>query len=452
MTIAYTFGCKMRRLKSIAFIFLFAIQLWADEIYFPPIAENTWGTVPPESLGWNLTKIQQLYDFLEQQNTKAFIVLKDGKIVLEKYFGTFTQDSVWYWASAGKKITAFLVGKAQEEGFLSISDRTSKYLGTGWTKCPKEKEDKITIRHQLTMTTGLDDGVPDNHCTIDTCLIYKADAGTRWAYHNAPYTLLEKVLTKATNLPINIYTRQKLGSKAGINGFWFTIGYDNVFFSKPRDMARFGLLFLNDCIWGNDTLLKDRHYFNEMVNTSQPLNNSYGYLWWLNGKSSFMVPTLQFVFPGPLFPDAPMDMITGLGKNGQIVSVSKSLGLVVVRMGDKPNDDGEIPFKLCNQIWQKLNEVMSKVNSVKEDEQKVLSITTNPASDYIEIHILNNRLQPIVQNNETISIYNTLGECVEIEPLHLMNSSYRMNIKHLPMGLYFVQIGTYRGKFLKICR
>ncbi|MEZ5069123.1 MAG: hypothetical protein R2847_11860 [Bacteroidia bacterium] len=38
------------------------------------------------------------------------------------------------------------------------------------------------------MTSGLDDGVPDNHCTYDSCLVYLADAGTRWAYHNAPYT------------------------------------------------------------------------------------------------------------------------------------------------------------------------------------------------------------------------------------------------------------------------
>ena len=60
-------------------------------------------------------------------------MLKDGKIAIEKYFGTFTKDSLWYWASAGKTLTAFLVGQAQENGLLSISDSTSKYLGSGWT-------------------------------------------------------------------------------------------------------------------------------------------------------------------------------------------------------------------------------------------------------------------------------------------------------------------------------
>jgi CubicO group peptidase (beta-lactamase class C family) len=52
-----------------------------------------------------------------------------GKLFLEKYFGSFTKDSIWYWASAGKTITSFLVGKAQEENFLSIDDPSSKFQG-----------------------------------------------------------------------------------------------------------------------------------------------------------------------------------------------------------------------------------------------------------------------------------------------------------------------------------
>jgi CubicO group peptidase (beta-lactamase class C family) len=427
--------------KIFVLFFLFAFQLWADEIYFPPIDGKSWETISLETLGWNVTKVNNLYDFLEANNTKAFIVLKNGKIVLEKYFGTFTQDSLWYWASAGKTITAFLVGKAQEEGYLNINDRTSKYLGEGWTKCTKEQEDKITIRHQLTMTTGLDDGVPDNHCTIDTCLVYKADAGTRWAYHNAPYTLLEKVLSTATKLPINVYTQQKLGSKTGINGFFYTIGYDNVFFSKARSMARFGLLFLNDCIWDKDTLLKDRNYFIEMVNTSQPLNKSYGYLWWLNGKSSFMVPSLQIVFPGPLFPDAPMDVIAGLGKNGQIVCVSKSLGLVVVRMGEKPDDDGEVSINLCNQIWEKLNDIMGNANSISEYEQKRVTVFPNPATNKL---FLSGR----ADNSYEYEISNIFGQVVQKGTI----DNGTIDIANLPRGLYFLKIGNSFQKFIVLDR
>ena len=181
-----------------------------------------------------------MYDLLEDSNTKVFIMLKDGKIVLEKYFGTFVQDSVWYWASAGKSLTSFLVGLAQEEGFLTISDTTASYLGDGWTACTAEEEEKITIRHQLTMTSGLDDYVPEPFCTLDTCLQYKADAGTRWAYHNGPYTLLDDVMEAATGQTLNSYFNQKVRIPTGITGIFLPSGYNNVFYSKPRSMARYG--------------------------------------------------------------------------------------------------------------------------------------------------------------------------------------------------------------------
>ena len=351
--------------------------------YFPPLNPAAqWDTISPVSLGWCTDKIAPLYSFLQQENTKGFLVLKDGKIALEKYFGTFTRDSLWYWASAGKTITSFLVGRAQEDGYLSIADKSSKYLGQGWTNCTAFQEEKITIRNQLTMTSGLDDGVPDNHCTLDTCLNYLADAGTRWAYHNAPYTLLEKVLVNSTGQPINTLMQNKLKAQTGMNGWWLTVDYDNVFFSTVRSMARFGLLIQHNGVWNTDTLLHDTAYMHQMVNTSQLLNLSYGYLWWLNGKSSYMLPTVQIIFPGFIAPNAPADMVSGLGKNGQIVSLSKSKGLVVVRMGNQPTSPGsEIPNQLIDQIWQKLNEVICNSSSIPDANPQTsrLLIYPNPA-------------------------------------------------------------------------
>lgn len=363
----------------------------AQSLYFPPLTGDTWETVSPESLGWCTDSIETLYDLLADENTKAFIVLKDGKIVLEKYFGTFVQDSLWYWASAGKTITAFLAGIAQQEGYLQIEDPTSLYLGDGWTNCTIEQENNITIWNQLTMTSGLDDGVPDNHCTIDTCLIYLAEPGTRWAYHNAPYTLLDPVLENATGTDLNIYTYQKLKLKTGMDGFWLPLDYNNVYFSTARSMARFGLIIQNDGAWNTDVLMNDADYFNQMINTSQELNKSYGYLWWLNGKESFMLPGLQLVFPGSYAPDAPDDMIAGLGKNGQMVSISEALGIVMVRMGNAPESYGDVPAVLCNDIWKKLNAIMCSATSNDEISIDVeVQLYPIPASNYFILEIPEN--------------------------------------------------------------
>jgi CubicO group peptidase (beta-lactamase class C family) len=328
-------------------------------LYFPPTTGTTWETTTPASLGWNETELNNLYTYLQQKNTRAFIILKNGKIVAEKYFGTFTADSNWYWASAGKTMTGMLVGIAQTEGLLNINEKTSKFLGTGWTSLPKLKEDLITIKNQLTMTTGLDDNVqPDNDCTLPACLQYKADAGTRWSYHNAPYTLLDKVVESASGKTYNAYFQEKIRDRIGMNGIWIKTGYNNVYFSTPRSMARFGLLMLNKGKWDQTTILSDTTYFNAQTKTSQSFNLSYGYLTWLNGKASYMLPTLQVVFPGMMVPNAPTDMFSALGKNDQKMYVVPSQQLVVIRMGDAAGNVQLALSSFDNELWGYLKAVI----------------------------------------------------------------------------------------------
>ncbi|WP_298221683.1 serine hydrolase [Flavobacterium sp.] len=408
-------------------ILLLNLNIRAQSLYYPPVDNNaTWETTDPASLGWCPERINNLYTFLEQENTKGFIILKDGKIVLEHYFGTFTAQSLWYWASAGKTITSFLVGKAQEENLLSINNKTSTYLGEGWTNCTLAQENNISVRNQLTMTTGLDDGVTDNHCTTNTCLSYLADSGTRWAYHNAPYTLLEGVLENATGQTINNYTQSKLKTPTGMNGFWTTIDYDNVYFSNVRSMARFGLLIQGQGVWNGTSLMNDTAYFNAMLNTSQDLNKSYGYLWWLNGKQSFMVPTSQIVFPGSYAPDAPADMFAAIGKNGQIASIAPSKGLVVIRMGDAP-DSSEVPFILCNQIWQYINNFDCNL-AVNENASEPISIYPNPAHHTIQIaHLSDEKYE--------VKIFNFIGKLM----LEKSNEN-AIDISNLARGIYFIKV------------
>jgi CubicO group peptidase (beta-lactamase class C family) len=329
----------------------------AQTLYFPPVTGDAWETLSPLSLRWSKAAIDSLYDYLEQENTKAFILLKDGKIVLEKYFGAHAKDSLWYWASAGKSLAAFLIGVAQQEKYLSITDPVSQYLGRGWTSATPEQESKITIRHQLTMTSGLNEGSGIGPCTDDTCLTHKADAGARWAYHNAPYTLLDSVLRRASGKTLSDMVRLKLRSKTGVTGAFHSEGYNKIFFSTARSMARFGLLILGRGSWDGKPVLSDTAFFDQMVNTSQPFNKSYGYLWWLNGKASYMQPQAQKVFDGALFPDAPDDVIAALGANGQIIHVSPSRRMVVVRMGSASGvkEGAASSSSLSNRIWQFIN-------------------------------------------------------------------------------------------------
>ena len=331
----------------------------AETLYFPPLNSTAWESTPPSSLGWNETQLNDLYTYLQQKDTRAFLVLKNGKIAVEKYFGSFTRDSIWYWASAGKTMTAFLVGIAAKGGLLNIDDRTSQYLGQGWTSLPADKENLITIRNQITMTTGLDDAVsPDNDCTDPSCLQYKADAGTRWAYHNAPYTLLDKVVENASGKTYNAFFQEKIRDLIGMDGLWVKNGYNNVYYSTPRSMARFGLLLLNKGKWNSTVILNDTGYFNAQVHSSQNLNPSYGYLTWLNGKTGYMLPSSQYLFSGPLIPNAPADAFAALGKNDQKIYVVPSQKLVVIRMGNTAGNVQLAASSFDNELWGKLKTVI----------------------------------------------------------------------------------------------
>jgi CubicO group peptidase (beta-lactamase class C family) len=362
------------------------------QIYFPPNTGNTWATITPAELGWCEDQIPELLTFLESNNTKAFIVLKNGKIVIENYFGTFTQDSLWYWASAGKTLTSYLVGIAQQNGQLSINDLSSSYLGTGWTSCTAAQENNITVRNQLTMTSGLDDGVADPYCTDPNCLVYSADAGTRWAYHNGPYTLLDGVLEGATGQTLNGLVFSALKQPTGMDGFFFQSGYNNVYLSTARSMARFGILMQNGGNWNGNQLMTNANYFQEMITPSQNLNNSYGYLWWLNGQSSYMIPQTQIVIPGMMFPNAPSDVYAAMGRDGQFLNVSPSEGLVFIRMGNAP-DNSLVPFLLNDQIWEKLNYVICTSVDEESDEnfwlnQTATSVRINWPGKAFECEIL----------------------------------------------------------------
>lgn len=326
-----------------------------EAIYYPPIGSNTWDTKTPESLNWNTANIQPLYDYLELKHSKSFIVLHNGKIVLEKYFGTHTSTSPWYWASAGKTLTSTVTGIAEQEGFLNINNKVSDYLGSGWTSAPLAKENLITCKHLLTMTSGLNDALGDN---VDPAnLQYVADAGTRWAYHNV-YVKLQDVVANATGQTWNAYFNTKLRDKIGMSGTWIQDGDLSVYWSTTRSMARFGLLAFANGKWENNQIINPT-YFNNATHTSQNINLAYGYLWWINGESSYHMPQTQLTFNGSLMPNAPTDMYCALGKNDQKIYVVPSKKLVIIRMGDAADEANWAMSGFDNELWGKINLVIN---------------------------------------------------------------------------------------------
>jgi CubicO group peptidase (beta-lactamase class C family) len=327
-----------------------------DSMYFPSTTSNEWETKSISSLNWNNNAVQPLKDFLIQKNTKSFMILVNGRIVMEEYFSGHTAFNEWEWNSAGKTLVATTTGIAQQEGFLNINNKASDYLETDWTNMPLIKENLITVRHLLTMTSGIDD---TKQLVTKSNLTYVADAGTRWAYGNVFQKLMD-VVAQASNQDFETYFNRGLKNKIGMDGFWNNGLIFKIYHSNTRSMARFGLLALNNGKWNNEQIINES-FFNESINSSQNINASYGYFWWLNGKTNFMIPGEQTVYQGSLVPNAPVGMYAAMGANDQRIYVVPSKKMVVIRMGDA-SDPANPNFAVSgfdNELWAKINAVVN---------------------------------------------------------------------------------------------
>jgi CubicO group peptidase (beta-lactamase class C family) len=321
-------------------------------MYFPPLATDDWETISPAALGWDTTALNTALTFAGQQQSTGVVILWRGRIVVERYWSGWTPTKDSIIASAGKSVTSFLIGQLQEQGRLDLAQPASAYLGAGWSRSPTS-EARITVRHLLTMSSGLDDS-----------LRFVREPGVQFYYNNPAYYQTFELITRATGQTMNAATSALLWSRIGMRTASWRFNVDTgepgfIMSCSTRDMARFGLLVQNRGRWNTQVVLGDTAYLSASINSSQTSNPSYGYLWWLNGKASYRTPG-PYLLPnvnGTLIPSAPRDLVAALGKGDKKIYVIPSLELVVVRHGNEADAAGGNPLAISafdEQFWQRL--------------------------------------------------------------------------------------------------
>ncbi len=341
-------------------------------LYFPP-EDGDWQTAEPGAVGWNAGRLNDALEFAGAHHSSGMVILHRGRILAERhwdldpprrtglrlnryYFARVGTDAAGHViedvASTQKSVVSLLTGIAQEQGLLAISDPVHKHLGVGWSKAPPEQEAAITIRHLLTMTSGLDDQ-----------LGFVAPPGNRWRYNSTAYAQILQAIAAASALEPNELTQTWLTGPIGMNDSkWIKrarpeeagdaiVKNGMGFATTARDLARFGLLVLAEGTWDGQPVLGDRAYLQAALSPSQSLNPSYGYLWWLNGQSAVMRAGRRLQ-PRSLNPQAPADLVGAHGAMGRRVFVVPSLELVVTRIGDTPGAAGEESFD--ERLWELL--------------------------------------------------------------------------------------------------
>jgi CubicO group peptidase (beta-lactamase class C family) len=319
----------------------------------PDVASRPWpdgDRLPAEPLpaGVDSVKLARAVDSAFQGNgyrphrTLGVVVVYRGRIVAEQYargWGVHTQYRTW---STGKSIASALIGILVGQGRL----RPAAAAPIPEWRHPLDPRRAITIEHLLHMSSGLRSDGNRTPLGYWGGIDIAADAaaaplerapGTRWKYSNYDSILLLRAARAVLgDEAYGAFPRRALLDRIGMHHtFPETDAFGNYImssqvYSTPRDLARFGLLYLNDGMWSGLRILPEGWvaYSTRPAPTHHPATGAsgwgYGAQWWLLGTDSRVPP----------------DAYSSAGRRGQFVTVVPSRGLVVVRTGLDPEPSG----------------------------------------------------------------------------------------------------------------
>lgn len=284
-------------------------------------------------------------DLAMADRSTGVLVSRTGDILAERYASGWGPDRSREVASVAKSLLAVVVAMAVEAGAFSGFDQPAADFIPAWRT---DARAAITLRHLMSMTSGLDDrglalrGVTGDQFAINAAAPLRAAPGERWAYNTAAYHLLFHVLERATGESVEAWSRPRLFDPLGMGDTRWTSSQGvgaagpvtNYYsaLSTARDLARFGELLLGEGVVNGRRLIGAER-LRELIRPSQALNPSYGLLWWSNA-----LPGADAFGQGDRrrFPSAPADTVAALGAGGQLLLIVPSRRLIVVRQGDDP--------------------------------------------------------------------------------------------------------------------
>jgi CubicO group peptidase (beta-lactamase class C family) len=304
--------------------------------------------------------------YLELNRIAGLLVLKDGRIALERYRFGNTERTHWMSMSIAKSITSTLVGAAIRQGYIrSLSDSVTHYVpalaGSGYAG--------VTVRDVLMMASGVRwnetysdptsdrrrlleaqiSQVPGSALALMKSLPRAAEPGTRNNYNTGETQVVAEVLRAAVGRPLATYLADRIWSRFGMetDGSWWLGSPDGVeiggsgFSATLRDYGRFGLFILSGGVAAEDSILPAGWI--EEATTPKTLRDGtplqYGYLWWPGRDGTFMA----------------------MGIHGQYLYLNPRARVVVVAWGARPHPtEGQVvdDWAFCEAVTNALGRIL----------------------------------------------------------------------------------------------
>lgn len=237
------------------------------------------------------------------QNVHSILLVKNGKLVLEEYFYEYDANTLHQLRSSTKTFISALVGVANDRGFIKkLDDPVLSFFPEYQLKNLTSGKKAITIRNMLTQQSGLGCNDRDANSLGNETRIYPTDdwvksvldlpmdgnPGQKAQYCSGNTLVLGRVVEKSSKLSLYDFAKKYLFEPLGTKDFkWDFVlkqSHQDDFgqlYLTPRDMAKFGLLYLNKGKWEGKQIVPEKYVAESLTKHAVVDGMDYGYVWWL---------------------------------------------------------------------------------------------------------------------------------------------------------------------------
>ncbi|MFK7758024.1 MAG: serine hydrolase domain-containing protein [Flavobacteriales bacterium] len=292
----------MKIIGTITFIF---ISLLAYSQY--PSIPNL-PKISPEEIGVNRDSLNALDDFIsnfEQNDFRGMVVIKNHQIAIEYFYTNTERSDINDVRSAGKSLTALLLGIAIDEGHVKDLEQ-DVYSFFSKEKYPNLNEDlkKVKIKHLLDMSSGLDADSDDwkspgnagkwigkdDWTSYILSIGLKRKPGVKWVYADINSALIGAIIEETSGVSLNDYANERVFKPLGIKKYYWYTNPSNqtvasgTLFLSTLDFAKIGVLVANEGKWADQQIIPADYI--ESIIKSKKIEIyeiwSYGMLWYKN--------------------------------------------------------------------------------------------------------------------------------------------------------------------------
>ncbi|MDJ1472209.1 serine hydrolase [Cytophagaceae bacterium DM2B3-1] len=328
--------------------------------YYPPDQKTSeWSVSSLNAENIAIKPIEELTNLIQTEkyrNIHSLLIVRNGKLVYEQYFNGYTSAVPENIYSATKSITSILTGIAIDQHMIAdVNSEVLLYFPeylNGLNN--KEQKKKITLKHLLTMSSGLacndaagraSPGFEENmykssdwiYFTLDLPVLY--EVGTIPQYCTAGVVTLGGVINRASTMSTESFAWKYLFSPLNIQSYRWDrmpdgeISVGGRLFIRPIDMAKIGQLMLDKGKWKGQQLVSSQWVTESTTKQAILQNFEYGYLWW---RRTFVIQEHTY------------QMYFAWGNGGNYLCVLPDYNTVLICTGGNPNS------VLSNQFFQML--------------------------------------------------------------------------------------------------